>query len=497
MADRADVMVLRSLRSFGKVDAESDIGLADFFIETPSYRDIENQECLLVVGRKGAGKTAIYSMLLRKSEETWSNFFALGLDFRNYPWHLHDAACSVDSSDSERFAPLWQFLILIELSKLILRRDKREQGKSARRARRRLKRFIKRNWGGIDGAVDQTFTRSSYKLTVEPKAFGFSFFSLSREKVPRAELAIALGKVNEWLRSELALVINRESSYFVLLDDLDGGFQADDADAKDRLVGLLIAAREIRLWARQNEFPFTPVVFMRSDIYADLRFPSKNKITTEDRERIAWSAEEDDPASLKALIRQRIEASIDYKSNDPWQEVFSDDTMGGRSLYEFMAAQTHLRPRDMIRLANLCLDRANQAGASHIGATHVQEALPPYSEYLLDELADAAHQSVVDWDEHIMTLRRLSRLSFDRQAFAQEHERGASDSPIDHALGDLYAFGAIGYAQGENVIFAYADDAALDSGATQFEVHPGLWPALRLARDDSSQEGEDRDPAAH
>lgn len=488
------LMVLRSLTSFGKVDAESDIGLADFFIETPSYTDIENQNRLLVVGRKGAGKTAIYSTLLRRSQTTWNDVFASGLDFRNYPWDLHDAACSAVSSDSERYAPLWQFLILIELSKLVLRQEPKQPGRDGRRAQRRLKRFIKRNWGTVDTKVAQIFTRTSYKLTVEPKAFGFSLFSLNREKVPREKLAVSLASVNEWLCDTLATILDRESLYFVLLDDLDGDFGADDAAARDRLIGLLVAAREIRIWARTSRLPFTPVVFMRSDIYATLRFPSKNKISTGDLEEIAWSDEEDNPTSLKALIAQRVAAVIGYASNDPWREVFTGESIDGNSLYEFMAAHTHLRPRDMIQLANACLDCANGAQASHIGANHIQAALPAYSKYLLNELTDAAHQSVTDWDEHIMTLRRIGEPSFDRAKFAKEHELGSSDASVDHSLRDLYGFGAIGYVQGSNVIFAHASDSAIDSGATLFEVHPGIQAALGLTSRLDPGEG-DTNPA--
>ena len=112
-------MVLKSIQSFGKGDAESDSGLSDFFIETPSYKGIENQKRLVVVGRKGAGKTAIYEMLLERAETLWENFFAVGLDFHNYPWALHDAACSKEEPTADQYASLWQFLVLVEISKLV------------------------------------------------------------------------------------------------------------------------------------------------------------------------------------------------------------------------------------------------------------------------------------------------------------------------------------------------------------------------------------------
>ena len=475
-------MVLRSLKSFGKVDAESDYGLTEFFLETPSYRRIETQERLVVSGHKGAGKTAISSMLLNRAKtKRWSNFLAAGLDFRNYPWDIHDATCPAGSSDSERYAPLWEFLILVELAKLIVREEADPADPKARRARKKLKRFIKRNWGDTESSVGQILSRATYKLTVQPEAFGFSLFSLSREKVPREQLATSLGNIITWLKRMLETALHRESSYFVLLDDLDGGFRAHEPSTKDRLVGVLVAAREIRIWASTEKLPFVPVVFMRSDIYATLQFTAKNKITAEDLERIAWSDAEAGPASLKRLIDQRIAAAIEYKERDPWSEVFAEELIGGRSLYEFMVSRTHLRPRDMIKLANLCLEQANEDRAERIGARHVEAALPVYSGYLLDELADAAHQSVPDWEEHLMTLRRLGCTTFGEDEFKAEHEHGSSTDTSGHALRDLYRFGAVGYEQGGSIVFAHDSDAGLDAGAMRFEVHPGLWDALGLS----------------
>lgn len=488
-------MVLRSLTSFGRVDAESDNGLADFFVETPSYQSIENQQRLVVVGRKGAGKTAIHSMLLEGSKK-WSNVFVAGLDFRNYPWELHAAAGPSESSGPEQYAPLWQLLILVELSKLVLRDGPQQSGREAWQARRSLKRFIKRNWGGVDARVSQMFTRSSYSLTVEPKALGFSLFSFRRERVPKERLAGSLGNVNSALREVLKKLMVPDISYFVLLDDLDGGFSGDDRVSHNRLIALLMAARESQIWAQKAGLKFLPVVFMRSDIYAALKFPTKNRITADALERIAWSEQKTGPASLRKLIDKRIEAAISYDSADPWHEVFLDgDLIDSIPLYEFMAARTHRRPRDMIRLANGCLEEANREQAARIGAEHVLAALPKYATYLLDEISDAAHQSVPDWEEHLMTLRRMETIRFDRAAFAAEHEKGPSEASVDHALRDLYLFGVIGYTQGKNVVYAHYNDAGLDAGATHFEVHPGLWPELGPASPDGRPGEGDRGQA--
>jgi hypothetical protein len=50
---------LDNISEFGSIDAESETQLSDFFIETSAYQRIEDQDRIVVVGRKGTGKTAI------------------------------------------------------------------------------------------------------------------------------------------------------------------------------------------------------------------------------------------------------------------------------------------------------------------------------------------------------------------------------------------------------------------------------------------------------
>ena len=476
-------MVLRSFQSFGRVDAESDLGLADFFLETPAYRDIEERRRLVVTGRKGTGKTAIYATLLHRAQHRWDNVFATGLDLTDYPWDLQDrAATTSESPTAERHAVLWEFLILVQLARLASDSVASRGTSAASQARRKLQRFVKRNWGSDKPHVGQTFARANYKLTVEPKFLGFSLGALQRERVARSDLASRLPRVNDWLRTQLQLVLRSDAQYFVLFDDLDSGFRTANDVAQQRLIGLLNGARDLRVWAEGSGIPFTPVIFLRSDIYAALKFSNKNKISTELVERITWSAQQDTNASLRRLLVARMGASLGIQSSDPWSELFEGDAAAPHSLYEDMVARTQLRPRDMIRLANACLTEAKAAGAPRIGAQHLAAAEPAYSRYLLDEIADEAHQSTEHWDTCIMVLQRIGteRFSRSRLAKALGDSLGAaiSQRPEDYVLRMLYAHGAIGHVRRDSVIYGYRSEEPLDLNAERFAIHPGLLKAL-------------------
>jgi ABC-type multidrug transport system ATPase subunit len=58
MATTTRAISLRDLTSFGDVAAEDDAVL-EYFLTTDAVTRIKNGEVLLVLGRKGAGKTAL------------------------------------------------------------------------------------------------------------------------------------------------------------------------------------------------------------------------------------------------------------------------------------------------------------------------------------------------------------------------------------------------------------------------------------------------------
>src|SRR4051794_24710193 len=111
--------LLRLIPEFGRIDAESEAQLSDFFIRTDAYARVEDQDHIVVVGRKGTGKTAIYKTLLQR-QNNYNNYFVAGLQFRDYPWGVHQEVRDTTAAPVERYSASWKFLILVELSKLIL-----------------------------------------------------------------------------------------------------------------------------------------------------------------------------------------------------------------------------------------------------------------------------------------------------------------------------------------------------------------------------------------
>jgi hypothetical protein len=478
---------------FGRIDAESEDLLGEFFIKTDAYARVEDQEHVVVIGRKGTGKTAIYEVILQRAEAL-VDVFATGLKFRDYPWGIHEQVKDTDAAPVERYTQSWVFLVLIELAKLVLQNERYiHPNTDEARAKSALERFVRSNWGSVDFEFRDIFRKTQYDFEFNPQFGGAGLGSVRRHTVARGELASKLIEANRWLKICLEKILDRDDNfYFVLFDELDVGYDPSDDEYANRLIGLLLSAREVFQWAREMEYSVSPIVFLRSDIYADLSFPDKNKITRNLLETLTWTDELSGENSLKTLIDQRIRVLTHTSGSDPWLEAFEPAVMRGtQHKAKHLAARTYLRPRDMIHFCNLCLNEAKQRGGERISNEDITRARRAYSDYLVQELDDEIHATYKEWKRYLDALRRIHTTRFTRQDFERAfdalklHKRGLD---AEAALEMLYRYGIIGFTKiggggygGSAVAFSYRDASInFDPAAPSFSVHPGLKEALEL-----------------
>ena len=484
---------ISQISEFGRIDAESESLLREFFVETDAYMRVEDQDHIVVVGRKGTGKTAIYEVILERADDV-STVFATGLKFRDYPWGIHEEIKDTDAAAVERYTHSWIFLILVELGKLILSDESHafSPNTEAARARTALERFIRNNWGSVGFEFKDIFRKRQYEFEFNPQFAGTGVGTVRRHTVSRGELATKLIEANRWLKACIERVAQSDNSYFVLFDELDTGYDPSDDEYANRLIGLLLAARDVFQWAQTGGFKVAPVVFLRSDIYDDLSFPDKNKITRNLAETLTWTDDLTGENSLKVLIDQRIRVLTKTTADDPWAEVFDSQLMRGtQPKAKHIASRTYLRPRDMIQFCNLCLKEANAARDPSITNEHIARARRAYSDYLIEELDDEIHASFPRWQTYLDVLRRIHTMRFTRVEFEQQYDAiGLGNGGLDAAgaLAMMYRYGIIGFTKiggggygGSSVAFSYREASInFDPLAPSFTVHPGLKEALEL-----------------
>ena len=72
----------------------------------------------MVLGRKGAGKTAVFKYLSEKpSEFLKKDEHLISLSFEDYNWNVHSLLINRDSAESLTYKQSWRFVILVEVIK--------------------------------------------------------------------------------------------------------------------------------------------------------------------------------------------------------------------------------------------------------------------------------------------------------------------------------------------------------------------------------------------
>lgn len=103
----------------GKVSAERDDLLSEYFFDNGVLkRVLDSPSSFLILGRKGAGKTAVFKYLSENKEKyIGDNDILIPLSFEDYNWNIHALLIDENKAQSLAYKQSWRFVILIECIK--------------------------------------------------------------------------------------------------------------------------------------------------------------------------------------------------------------------------------------------------------------------------------------------------------------------------------------------------------------------------------------------
>lgn len=483
--------------SFGSTDADSDDLLEQAFQDHEAYVEAIEHRRPLVVGRKGSGKTAIFRKIIRLRQH---DVFSYGHTFSDYPWHHHNLQGMVGVPEEQRFTHSWRYLILMTLAKILLNQDNSQPWSDrALDELGKIEKFVVDSYGTRDPDVTQLFTPGK-RLRIKPhlKLAGVVDTSIDLESVPINDLPKLFQEVNRSIAESIAECLNPEHSYYVCFDELDKGFDPNDSRYSQMLIGLLLAATSLNNSFRQANKKTSIVLCLRDDIYRTLQFEDKNKLTENYMSLIEWDSART-KWTLQKLLERRFAIAMDAKEiTVPWETVFDEghEMPGRQTKYKHILDRTFRRPRDVIKFVNevLIAYKAHSGSESELFENRdIVAARPPYSEYLLKELADEIFKHVPAYRDYVDILKSLEALQFTREEFDQACARrpdllAGSATPLT-ILRQLFEFSLVGYQKtggiggGSEYIWRYIDTTIrLDEAATNFRIHAGLMEALGLKK---------------
>lgn len=473
---------LEALESFGDVAAE-DEPVLDYFLTTDAVNRIEKNEVFMVLGRKGSGKTALVRFFAERHGANASK----SLNLRGYPWGVHAARIDRGASDVEAYVSSWRYLICLELALLALSKAKDHRHPKAKA----IEQFLKDNYGGISPALGDVLKPARIRFSgtsFEPEVLGFKLGSIDFERKPGdLGLGSELNALSDTLL-DAAMEVAVESKLDRLLlhfDELDQGITTFDEQRERMLAGLILAARDIRRATNDSRVPVNPVVYLRSDLWDDLVFSDKNKITQTATLNLEWTT-----STLLDVVNLRINARL--AEGVVWDDISTPSLMrGSQSKWNHILSRTFLRPRDVIKFLNSALAEAKKRSDSPLLLDNqdITNARESYSVYLKRELDDEIIAHWPQWEEALQACSALSTMTFGRDEFIVEYDRRRSPAnqlSATEALQMLYRFSVIGYERrsgygGSSWSFQYTNpEAGWDTAAATFKVHLGLKEFAKL-----------------
>lgn len=381
---------LRALETldFGDVAAENEINaLKSYFLPTAQYNDTKRGHARLVVGRKGAGKTAIFYGV-RNAFYASASHVVLDLKPEGHQFLTlrEQLLTSLSQSLQEHvLTAFWNYILLVELASKIVDTD-------GRLASKNLQRF---------GLYDKLVQIIGVDVDVEQGDFSERLLALVDRILGRKQELLSLTSASDIaqiiyekdireLQDTLKSYISYKDGIWILIDNLDKSWPVNCASKEDILIirSLMEATRKLQRQLSRNEIECRAIVFIRNDIYEHLlgETPDKGKDTAI---VLDWTDEE----AFKLLVHRRMMAST--RIEQPFEELwpmFFDPYIRGEHSFSYILGRTMMRPRDLISFLRLCVSVAINRGSMKVHEADILQAEKQYSEdqlqALFDELRD-------------------------------------------------------------------------------------------------------------
>ena len=468
---------------WGPDEAKGDKHLKDYFVEIPEYEHIKSGKYRYIIGRKGSGKTAICERIKIDTDPDPLSFSST-LTLRNFPLNYVRELRDKSFRDKAQFVPVWSFLIIVELCKLILK----DNGAQPSAIIDELNKFLTTNsLINSIGFVDtiQTLKKNQAKVKVAP---GWLSLEGAHEQSKTTTIPIHFHQITSVLLDKLSSA-NSESSFYLFMDELDEGYRAGDSGLRLILLALLRATEDIAIHFQYKQLNVFPIVALRSDIFDRLEDNDLNKLD-DYTVRIKWRSMEIPVYSLRSIPNARIVNSLPKLGNiDPWSAVVLDDDNKlpnkVKSAWSYIANSTFERPRDIVKFMKFCKKQKNNGRLSF---PIIAKAELSYSSWFYNELRDEIHSHLPIWKDSLNCITKIGKGFFTTPDFIDTLKKDTrvsrwlkdNDKEPEEIAEVLFDFGVIGNHDGKRWLFKYKDDDLSWNPNMKIIVHFGFRKKLRL-----------------
>jgi hypothetical protein len=496
----------------GKVSAEKDDLLTNYFYDAGiSKQIVDSPNIYLMLGRKGAGKTAVFLHLASKPSVFNEDDIVLAMSLNNYSWNAHGLLKREEKADSISFRDSWRFIILIEAIRGLIEDYNN----------RKLK--IPSQLNDATKVLEKLFSKPVPSWL---DLLGEKLFKLSKFKLPSAgispdmtDLSIDAGEIsfedinsNDSLRSALSNNIENVTNYieaklkaglgnrriFLLFDRLDEAWDpASIETCKNINTGLILASDYIN---HSFEGKLRPIAFLREDIFENLSLNDKNKHRQDSGSLLKW-----DKDSLQKMLLFRINyfarKAVQPEVQD-LNELFDRKEMRNRTTpISYINRCTFMRPRDVICFYKYVIENMRDDfialnaeapdseefkkinTAKVLFSDIIYNAEVSYSDYLKEEIRDEWATQLPDVNTYLDALTNIGKTVITKEELLTQLEQTMGElqaAKIRSILQFLFETSIIGFKVGAIWRYKCNYPAQGFTESPNYKVHFGLTKTLSL-----------------
>lgn len=495
----------------GKISAERDNDLSKYFYDNGVLeRVIKDKSSFLVLGRKGAGKTAVFKYLAENKEKYInSNDILVSLSFDDYNWSIHSLLIDQNKAESLTYRQSWRFVMLVECVKSYREWYKTKNKKIPEKIER-TNRLLEKLFDSPIPSISKLVGRKLLSITsiklpkggidlengdldsVEISGGEVSFEDVKKDKSLQQHLSENIENLIKNIENSIEYLGNDAPNIYMCFDKVDEAWDDVSFDLSKRVIAGLVSAGDSV--SAHYKGRIRPIIFLREDIFDVLSLNDANKLREDCGELLHWTK-----TSLSNLLLHRLNyfaLAADAGTIENIDNLFDKKEMRQRTKpLNYLLKRTMMRPRDLISIMGKTIetmkDKADDPFADeritfeNLEAEAIYQAEPSYSDWLRKELIDEWGVQKPLIKDLFNALQNNANTNFTKEELSRELKKlniDISESEIISNLRFLFDNSIIGFKLGESTEWRfkcfYPSQGFIDSD--KYRVHEGLVRALNL-----------------
>lgn len=400
----------------GKNDGRNEAKIKEFenlFYDLDNiYEKVTDPFNFLVLGRKGTGKTLL-AELIKKRNNTQNSICNI-VNYNKFNLTYFKELKSETDMKADEYLAVWEWVILIELSKIVVR----DLNSLKNSTLKKLSNFLEQNGFGLE--LDSYKTIEITKKNQIDGNFNIKIAKFGEnDEIIEKQVITTFIECLEPLKEILCKLFkeNFKKEIILIYDELDTKF-TNDVDYKNLIISLIKKTGELNEFFYDKNIKIKIMVFLREDIFNLLNDYDLNKIKEDNSVKIDWGRNEES-SPLVEMIMKKIKHSYPSLSKKITEEIiklifpkikYNYYNNGNKSIkyinaFEYYLRRTFLRPRDLITFLNKIIDINKNADKFYDNL--VKKAEKSYSEYLVNEIRNEMKGHLEDEEiDYILSLLR-------------------------------------------------------------------------------------------